>query len=1212
MMYANLSAQNVYNTYQDFTGQPYNIESSPISSYSGEFQWVMFDDHHWFDPTYPLSYKFEVVSFPFLTDKTKTDADPDDLRFFKMPTSYDALNKTWSHNNGFNAMTISQTDKGTFLREAFSVLLGLEHEYTLESFSFRVNSAGFGTTYPYEIILPHSVIKFTLYSYCDDDDRPDDSLTTIIDATRGSLRYYPYYNSNYLGGMGSTSAHDLVVYIWTLDAPIDASSNALNTIANFDYDDVEHMECFEQYTNPGTPPNPLATEADYMHPSPYSLLAFDIRSAKHMDPAGYENDPLELASGIQHQYVIDQNIDLTIINPTENIIYNPSKVTITATDLIFPSGYTFKTTRGIYPTASESMFSVDVHCDVAVVPDMSDVTVLTDLDPSIYYLKRGSKLTIEPCVRIFDAEFVVETGAELVYHPSDTWGNFTITNAGGTVTSISSTETCNDCECMQEYDLINPEITSNTTWTTNKSILGKLKIKSGATLTIKSGAIITFTDSKRTDHSGYTFCGIEVEKNARLNVIENATLDVVECDAMWDGIIVYGDGTKEQPNLIPGTNADFGIVNLNNCNINNARIGVYSGSTALLVPFPIHYPMGFKKGGGIVQGFKAKFNNNAISLFYGPYKFDHKFKMNECTFTNSRFLRDQETYYQQSLVAHVVAYECRNLQFPGCKFYNTSPIVNSDYFLNETTLSNYNRGTGIIGKNSEIFVEPKPGVTVKLPYFEGMHTGIESECWTGFPDGLRVKQGQFTNVPQGITVLGSDFDEIVGCNFNVPDNTLNVIDGSSSIYYGTDSWAIYHSGGHDPLIYQNTINGESVAVPLYDTDGEYAISYGVVISSSHGAGMVYKNTFADVNTGTQTEYANDYLTITCDDYTNHNSAWNIGEPIDFIEELFETPTLGNQGTSCDDELTTVINYFHSNTEDIYSNVAFDYFAFGTEGTETGPESFGIENITYCGYESDPSVFCPDLEALLMDLPIKPKAEIAYDIESLSDLRTQQLLLHQYIRLYENHPDSIIDLLVLLDDSYNDPILFNSYLCKNDSTACIQLYSQLANTTMPEKSYRKFAKILSDKMNSDRTIVELSTNEISKLQQLISVENWVTARSMAMLNATNFQIANPHVLFSDSVILRQGVNLSPKLLSLECYPNPSTDIFEIKLITDNNESLEEIRVYDQFGRLVNLQDLINNYGNIIELNFNNQPSGLYVIYAFISGQVYPLTTKLIKL
>ncbi|MBK7109260.1 MAG: hypothetical protein IPH61_09065 [Bacteroidetes bacterium] len=83
------------------------------------------------------------------------------------------------------------------------------------------------------------------------------------------------------------------------------------------------------------------------------------------------------------------------------------------------------------------------------------------------------------------------------------------------------------------------------------------------------------------------------------------------------------------------------------------------------------------------------------------------------------------------------------------------------------------------------------------------------------------------------------------------------------------------------------------------------------------------------------------------------------------------------------------------------------------------------------------------------------------------------------------------------------------------------------------------------MNSDRTIVELSTNEISKLQQLISVENWVTARSMAMLNATNFQIANPYVLFSDSVILTRREFIT-KLLSLECYPNPSTDIFEIKI------------------------------------------------------------------
>ena len=1097
-------SQNDYNPYQDFTGQDASTEDH-ILGYTGEFQWLLYDDHHWYGYgvtifNFELTYRIELVSFPFVSDYSRTNEIENGPRILGMP-EYDDEENSWSTFNGLETLPLRLEREGAFVR-GDGTYLGLDTPFTLESIIFR-KLAIYG--YLEYNIFPQSVYKFTVYAMCNGS--AIDSLSYLVDLTRGQMKYYPFDDENYAPSPSSSvDLYDVFVNLKTILADFYATENDLNTISYFSYDEIEYAYCDDAYSTID-PLDPVDDESIYIRLSPYSLTTFDICSGREFDPVGFIADGdlgVELVpiGGIEQHYYIDKSINLSLLNPSQKIIYNPSEVeignTVTPVTLTFPSGYSFLTVRGVYPTMAETMFGADVYCDVAASPSIEDVrNIPTDLDPSVYTLTHGTMLSIEPCVTIMDAEIVVTPGTTLQYYPDKTWGNFTINNTGGSVVALTDDVMCNDCHCMQEYDLINPVITTTTTWDSDKFILGKVLVKNGAILNIRNGATILFADSKRTSKNGYSFNGIEVEKGARLNVTENALLDIISCDQMWDGILVHGDHTKEQPVSLPSLHPDFGIINLHNATISHARVGVYSYSATHLAEFPIQWFPAFKKGSGIIKAFKTTFSNNAISVFYGPYKFDHRYELNECTFINDELLRDQESFPQRSLVAHVVAYESRNLHFPGCVFKNTAPMLNSDYTGEQAFLGNYPRGTGVLAFDSEVIIAAKPGITIKYPYFEGMHSGVHSQCWTGFPDGLQVSQAIFNDVPKGITVLGSDYDEIIGCTFTLPVNYLSVIEGAISKTYGTDVWAVYHHGGINPLITQNTINGTSYYENI-DTDETDATisSYGIVVGSSYAGSMVYKNTSSGVHTGVQTEYSNEALTISCNDYTGHQLAWNIGEPVDFDPTTYTTPSLANQGEACIPVLSTIINTFTGNAADIYSNVAFDYFAFGAEGTPTGPIANDVAGVDYCGYEGSIEGYCPELYDLLSDLDIQLVPELIDDIGDLSDLRSSALLTHLAIRslMGKGQLDSVVYLLEQLNSDYNLPLLFNDQLEQEEIAYCNSLITMLHNQTDAEKSWKKMAKLLLERDTLQQVATDINNQQMQKLQQILSFNNWVTPRA----------------------------------------------------------------------------------------------------------------------
>ncbi len=390
-----------------------------------------------------ISYSVEVVSFPFTTTCafSPTGCAGTIGRPFYMPSDpYDVLLNKWGGiTNYYKSQDLNQ---GT---------------QALVSNSFT-KSNPMSSTGP---ILPHTVIKHTIYLHCGVKTTSPPfppvlySQSWVYDNTRGMMKQYPPCILN-CGGVspppgccaGQTS-WDIAYYPELISFHGQAYSHTEDTLYKkagtldyFPYSELTSLpSCNVASLNIPSLNDHFNTSAGtylFPYPTPYSLLnATPLQNegevlacfTTNYDPANPGIDPLP---GIEHSYNIDQSIPLTDISVFDRTFYNPSDVNVTATNLRFPSHYTFKTIRAVYPSPLE-VNADNTPENGGPYPDPRDVPVRTDLrseDPafahdeaipedsryaSLYRLKNGSKITIEPCVNIFDAAFILEPGSTLVY-----------------------------------------------------------------------------------------------------------------------------------------------------------------------------------------------------------------------------------------------------------------------------------------------------------------------------------------------------------------------------------------------------------------------------------------------------------------------------------------------------------------------------------------------------------------------------------------------------------------------------------------------------------------------------------------------------------------------------------------------------------------------------------------------------------------------------
>lgn len=277
------------------------------------------------------------------------------------------------------------------------------------------------------------------------------SVSWIYDNTRGSMKEYPFCTSNG-GGNCTMNQYDVCFLPKLLHGSSTHRFNETNSLLimqngslnYYQYSDILSNNCnipILAYPNQQDifyTSSPILNNPNYQRAylAPYSILSTPLFQFRGMAPAGYINDGIKCdrIPGILHSYFTNENINLisTEISESDHIIYNPSDVTITASDLHFPSHYSFRTIRGVYPTPSEVAadntlinggpfndprqvpVTTDLRCEDLSFPH--DETQFADAKyASLYRLVSGSKLTIKPCVSVFDAAFILNPGSVLLF-----------------------------------------------------------------------------------------------------------------------------------------------------------------------------------------------------------------------------------------------------------------------------------------------------------------------------------------------------------------------------------------------------------------------------------------------------------------------------------------------------------------------------------------------------------------------------------------------------------------------------------------------------------------------------------------------------------------------------------------------------------------------------------------------------------------------------
>ncbi|MBD99580.1 MAG: hypothetical protein CMO34_07030, partial [Verrucomicrobia bacterium] len=202
------------------------------------------------------------------------------------------------------------------------------------------------------------------------------------------------------------------------------------------------------------------------------------------------------------------------------------------------------------------------------------------------------------------------------------------------------------------------DINSNTTWNTNKTVLGEVRIKSGNTLTI-SGAntTISMSDEKLTG----TLSFITVEKGAKL-IVDAATItrDSRCLNSTWNGIRILGDNSLSQN---PPSNQ--GVLELRNGALIDHAMYAISFGEGTWTDF-----------GGIVDAKDATFRVYRRGVELMSYPFTNTSTFERCTF-------EYVNSITESPLPLITAWDNRGVRFIGCSFADNSGLNEySEYSAN--------------------------------------------------------------------------------------------------------------------------------------------------------------------------------------------------------------------------------------------------------------------------------------------------------------------------------------------------------------------------------------------------------------------------------------------------------------------------------------------------------------------------------------------------
>gem|GEM_PF-1451301 len=1165
------SAQNDLNLYQDFTGDSASlfddVGANCSAALDGEYQWY-WDERpasipFWFTDTLPWSglyrsWRIEAVSFPFVTDKPRTLAADSVTRL--LTAVFDTLNYPLTRTGNLN---------GQQLGPPASYAVDINEPLTLASNSFTSNApASFGTKF-----LPHTILRHTLYIHATDhpNSRKVDSIAFIVDLTRGGMRRYPFRDVNFEGS-GGAGVHDVAIRMEViLPDSLEAAGNALNTLNYFpgSVDFTPLTDEFEDvYCNIPSPHCDYSSNepVDYARPSDYSYLRIRLQMQEGCRlPAGFQEDTVDpdlliKTQGILHHYFVEENLDLTKINSTERKIYNPSQVYIEADSLVFPSGYTFQTVRGVYATEAE--VDTSSWCEPEGVPAQS-VIVPTDLELSQYILRSGSRVFVQPCVYLYDLVIRVDSGAVFSFYPEGTYGNYMLVNNGGTIDSLSYNGLCNNCRCVQEYTVANNyNVTDNTTVNYDATVNGLIRVKPGNVLNIRN-CTVRFSDSDRVGKRS----GIVVEPGGKL-LLDNALLTSLDCDRLWDGVEVEGDPDIVSP--LATTDNQGGVRMINGATISRSRVGLYAGG---FCPDGMFCPEDVTYAGGYVEIDSAHFLNNRIDIKFAAYNGPHLGYIRNATFATT--IKEKYLFEGDVQIEHVVADNRSGVRIAQSTFSNELYDQYPDY----------RRGTGITAINSSI--------TADSCAFSGLTRTADVYTFSGLNRRLHFTNNTIAETYFPVTVRGGRLDRVVGNTFSVP--TLQYIDEDIPPMYSPlvidSNYAVYLLGSQMFRVADNKFLSDSMSADNYP----YAMA---MRNSGLGGGSSFFNRLQGYAIGIQTEGDNRHVLLRCDTLESQRNTDYRLNPLH--EEALLLDTLADFGSACL-QGGTANNIFLGSSYNISKEVVNPvYYASGQPGltySESSKHNLGSDFVE-CEMDEADLLSCPSLlDCWLVDCEGMATVILDTLIETTDTIIFSPLRMHAYQELLSYALDQLDSLefaeaiLEAEGSLWAKRLLLPHYLETGQLSAAAQMLSDLdvyqghPYDEAENAQYYKLYGAVYTTYAAGKTLQEMTATQRNKVEQVAQTPYGVGFAAQA-IQAHNMGKRFHRIPDSSPSPQPKLLNSIAQNFGVRVYPNPTSRSLNVSA----SEVIHRIILYDLMGRVVEFWEPRKGQV-IVDLPY---PSGLYLL------------------
>ncbi len=693
-------------------------------------------------------------------------------------------------------------------------------------------------------------------------------------------------------------------------------------------------------------------------------------------------------------------------------------------------------------------------------------------------------------------------------------------------------------------------------------IRGPLVIKDGLNYTINNKTIEFARDlNPEIPDQGATHSGIIVEPKSKLTATNCVFKGVSTCDAMWQGIQVWGDDykiSKEKP-LMPIASLKHGELVLTNSTVRDAHIGV-----AL---YRVNAPFisgALDHGRGIVKAKFSNFLNNRVSVdFKGRSLVTNNSYIKECSFNCNEPMIDPFKYNGEGSDVYIRLSKVKN------------PVFNGNTFNGNLAFAIDKRATGIRSYDAGYIVQsgnagPVNPTTPPVPNtFTNLSQGVDVYSTGGAVSTVRIKDNRFNNVYQGITANGSNFDEI---SFNVFNTPMGDID--------FNSWGMFLQTSSGFLATENTLN----------TTGTNQYTFGIVNKNVNLImGDLYKNTFnGSYNSATQAEgTSNSKLQIDCNRYNGSNTYdWSI-----------ISGSLAHQG-ECDAANSTlqVTNIFGqcltSDESQIFSSANFNYSS--DPGFAPICKSTTINNILCSpggGFEN----LCPQYPGIALPCP-SCVAGLQQDLNNTPPGLGRDKIKGELIRslAQEGNVQDLVTILTSEALPEDMKIVIPTHIQRKEFSQARVLLNNLDQSNFENQKYFELFDVLTFIGETDRELDQIYGSEKLVIENIANSGTHVSTQAQAILAelSKSYYIRFPEMIPANSaMIISSNENTREAVIDLKSftvYPNPGEGDVTIEFSELQQASGQLI---DAMGRSIRT---LHFDGNSSKYELNNIAQGIYTL------------------